>query len=202
MKPWATRLILLAIPALFILPLALAWMMYTGAVSLGPQNTHNLGRLVIPAVPLDWAGAVHAEMPSGQPGLGGFWVVLYSLPAPCGKPCLDLATGLRQVHVASGQNAFRIKIALLLQPAHRETLPRELKNIYAGFHLISSPSPDFSNAIQQADSNSGKTSGRSNVYLVDPDGNIMMSYNGGDSPSKLIKDLDRLLTWSKQDKRT
>jgi len=201
MNRWLPRLTLLSILALFILPLALAWMMYAGTLSLWPQNTRNLGNLVNPAVPLDWTGVLQSETPSKPPGLDGFWVVLYTLPSSCDKPCLDLATGLRQVHIATGQNAPRMKIALLLDPARPEMLLRELKNIYPGFQLISHPTGDFSSAIRKAAGNSERKGEgeRPDVYLVDPDGNIMMSYNGSDSPGKLIKDLDRLLTWSKQD---
>jgi len=199
MNRWLPRLTLLSILALFILPLALAWMMYTGTISLGPQNTRNLGILVNPAVPLDWTGVHQSETTSKPPGLDGFWVVLYTLPSSCGKPCLDLATGLRQVHIATGQNAPRIKIALLLDSARPETLLRELADIYPGFLLISQPTGDFSSAIRKAAGNVVGKGERPDVYLVDPDGNIMMSYNGSDSPGKLIKDLDRLLTWSKQD---
>lgn len=193
------RLILLSILALFVFPMALAWMMFTGNISFTAQNTRNLGQLVIPTEFLDWSGVVRSNSESKNQPFGGYWVILYPLPSPCGEPCLEMATGLRQVHLATGKDFWRIKIAFLLDPAHPESLERQLRDIYPDFNLLSRPSRDFSSAIRRA---AGNTGSPADVYLVDPDGHIMMTYNGNDSPNKLIKDLARLLTWSKQDKRS
>jgi len=202
MRPLPPRLILLSILALFILPLALAWMMFTGTIPFKSQNTRNLGQLVIPTVPLDWSGATITGGTPANHSLQGFWIILYALPEPCTQKCLTLAAGLRQVHFASGQNNGRIKIALLLGPNHAESLSDKLLTIYPRFHLISEYNHDFSSALGHAGSNSSRESADSLIYLVDPLGNIMMTYNGAGSPVKLNKDLTRLLTWSKLDKRS
>jgi hypothetical protein len=48
------RLALVVIAALFILPLLLAWLMYSGVIEFTPGTTRNHGQLVQPPVPLDW----------------------------------------------------------------------------------------------------------------------------------------------------
>jgi len=195
-----SRLILATILALFIVPLVLAWLMTSGAISIGKHETRNQGQLVIPAVPLDWSGAANPDNPAQNAAYDGFWVILYAVPSPCGKQCLELAAGLRQVHRATGQNFQRVKIALLLHPGNPESLDRELHNIYSRFNLIPSASTAFTDAISEAGGRAAGLNADLAVYLVDPDGNIMMTYHGVSSPRKLIKDLERLLTWSKQDK--
>ena len=202
MKPLPPRMILLLIVTLFVLPLALAWMMFTGSIPYKSENTRNLGQLVIPMVPLDWSGVVTAEGSSATDSLGGFWVILYAMPASCTKPCQDLVTKLRQVHLASGQNLDRIKIALLLRSKPGASMANDLLGIYPRFKLLSHPAQNFSSALGQAGSNSSGKDKDPAIYLVDPLGNIMMTYNGDDGPSKLNKDLTRLLTWSKLDKRS
>jgi len=196
------KLILLSILALFFFPLALAWMMFTGAIPFKSENTRNLGQLVLPAVPLDWSGIDGPDGTRLHATLHGRWVILYDVPDPCRKECLELAAGLRQVHLALGHNSGRIKVALLVNASGDNSLNEQLSRIYPDFQLLAGPSPELSGAIRQAGTHSTGPGNHPDVYLVDPDGNIMMTYNGDGSPNKLIKDLDRLLTWSKQDKRS
>ncbi len=202
MRPLSSRMVLLLILALFITPLAIAWMMYTGTIRFTPDHTRNLGQLVIPTVPVDWSGVTAAGSNSSNQSIDGFWVVLYELPVSCTRRCLELAAELRQVHLAAGLDRNRIKITLLLAPKQAESLSGELLGIYPGFHLVFHPSQDFSSALRRARSNPFTRDDEPVLYLVDPLGNIMMTYNGKDSPSMLSKDLNRLLTWSKLDKRS
>jgi len=197
-------MVLLSILAMFILPLALAIMMYNGSIPYKSETTRNLGNLVVPAIPIDWSGAVTADGQSADHMLNGFWVILYALPAACAQPCLDLITGLRQVHRASGQYHDQIRIALLFDPTIGILKSRqaELHGIYARFNLISDASPTFSRALELASSKGATQDWKPAIFLVDPYGNIMMTYNGDGIPNKLNKDLKRLLTWSKLDKRS
>ena len=199
LPPGMTLLLLLA---LFILPLVMAWMMFNGTIPFSSKNTRNLGRLVVPVVPLDWSGVVTAGGDPAQFLLDGFWVVLHILPSPCPQKCQDLVTRLKQVHIASGQNFGRIKIALLVKYEMAEARKADLLNIYPRFNLITHPSAGFSAALRTAGSDPTGAAASPVIYLVDPLGNIMMTYNGEDGPNKLYKDLTRLLTWSKLDKRS
>jgi cytochrome oxidase Cu insertion factor (SCO1/SenC/PrrC family) len=200
MRPLHSRMIMLAIAAMFLLPLTLAWMMYTGTLNFEPDHTRNLGRLVAPAVPLDWSGVAVAGGESPAAELQGFWIILYDLPASCTTACLEIASGLRQVHIAAGLNRDRIKI-VLLQADPSLSLARQLMEIYQRFILVGRPRPDFSAALRQAAKNAAAEQNMPALYLVDPLANIMMTYNGKDSPNRINKDLTRLLTWSKLDKR-
>jgi hypothetical protein len=194
-------MVLLLIMALFTLPLVIAWMMYTGTIRFAPERTRNLGRLVLPTVPVDWSGVIASDGSPSRQLFDGFWVILYELPASCARNCLELAAELRQVHVASGLHRNRIRIALLLAPEQAESLGDELQGIYPRFNLVSHPDQRFFGALRHASSNRSGRNDEPLMYLVDPLGNIMMTYNGKNSPSMLSKDLNRLLTWSKLDKR-
>ena len=202
MKRVSPRLILMSILALFVLPLALAWMMFTGTIPFKSGNTRNLGELVVPAVPLNWSRINFIKDDVTHPSLYGRWVILYDMPDPCGKECLGLAAGLRQVHLALGHNSVRVRIVLVLNGSGSKALIDQLFRIYPDFGLVTEPSSELSGAIFRAGKNGPEPAIHPDVYLVDPDGNIMMTYNGASSPNLLIKDLDRLLTWSKRDKRS
>jgi hypothetical protein len=133
--------------------------------------------------------------------LDGAWVIIYKLPVRCAVPCLKLAAKLRQLHRASGRNSDRIKIVLLSEHAFDPALSRDLLGIYSGFNLASLPSPEFTSSLRQADHNSSLEDAAA-FYLVDPLGNIIMTYSGDEGPDKMSTDLKTLLTWSKLDERT
>lgn len=202
MKPLPPRVTLLVILGLFTLPLALAWMMNSGSIPYRSADTVNLGRLVSPVVPLDWSSVEPVANDSATAGLDGFWVILYAIPPICNEGCLAAVTQLRQVHRASGRDQNRIKIALLVEPSISQSLVDELLAIDPQFNLVESLSGTISRALAQAVAPDPAQGGQAAVYLVDPVGNIMMTYNGKSGPNRLSKDLKRLLTWSTQDKHS
>ena len=131
------RLALLIIAAMFILPLAVAWMMYSGAIEYQPGTTRNLGQLVQPPVPIAWendieilsSDAMRPGAGSDVPGLNGHWVILHTVEDPCQAGCVDSVTALRQIHRASGRNQNRIRLALLLPQSNDQEFTGQLREI-------------------------------------------------------------------------
>jgi len=193
-RKMSPRLALVIIAAIFVLPLVLAYLMYSGSIEYNPVETRNLGTLLTPPVPVDLAGL--ETLPNGAQGLGDLekhWVVLHRLPATCDTSCTEAVTALRQVHRATGRNQSRIRM-LLLAPQRDEGLAERLHDIYPAFHLaVAEPQ-----LLRELD---GIPSAAGDTYLIDPLGNIMMRYAAGFDPNDLKKDLKRLLTWSKLDEQ-
>ena len=204
------RLALLIIAAMFLLPLLLAWLMYSGSLDFKPTSTRNLGTLIKPPVPVDWtvtvllSGETNLTVNPGQ-GIGIFdehWVILQPVPAGCDDSCLKEVSNLRQIHRASGRQQFRIRLALLLDESSPADQAKSLLAIYPKFHLIRDPSGILSDALAGIQQNlSGQAGAANGVYMIDPLGNIMMYYKAGSDPNFLKQDLKRLLTWSKLDKQ-
>lgn len=196
-KRLSPRLALLIIASMFMLPLAVAWLMYSGVIDYNPVETRNLGELVQPAVPvtlenLEWNGA---DKTPGE-ALGGHWVILYALPSECDDACLDEAASLRQVHRAAGRNQLRLRL-LLLGDTPAET-DEQLAMVSEKFHRATDESGTLTAALDQVAADHAAPADGS-VYLIDPLGNIMLFYAAGFDPNDLKKDLKRLLTWSKLD---
>ncbi len=194
------RAALVLIAAMFLLPLLLAWFMYSGTISYQPAATRNLGQLVDPPLPLDWQDAAVFGTPgigSADPfqGPGEHWSILFPVPEDCGEPCQAEAVALRQVHRALGRHQDRVRIVLLI-PGHADPATVSgLRDTYSGFQLVSDPSGSLGAVLKQTNRAPGT------VYLVDPLGNIMMSYEAGSDPNNLKQDLKKLLTWSKLDEQ-
>lgn len=193
------RVALLVIAALFVLPLVAAWLMYRGVIDYTPGATRNLGQLVEPPLPLPWAD--RAAQPADEPeaALVGHWVVLHAVPRPCPDACLQAIVNLRQVHLASGRDQARIRVALL-QEAADAALADRLLDIYPVFQLIEDSQGTLRPILDQVARRLEPTGGAAGgTFLVDPLGHVMMYYAPGSDPNDLKADLKRLLTWSKLD---
>jgi len=204
------RLALLIIAAMFLLPLLLAWLMYSGSLEFRPASTRNLGTLVEPPVPIDWTVSLvlsgeanlATNLEQGIDVLAEHWVILQPVPADCDESCLKIIANLRQIHRASGRQQMRIRLALLLDESSPPDLAQNLLAIYPQFHLIKDTSGLLWDALWGIQQNlTGQTGPAKGTYMIDPLGNIMMYYKAGGDPNHIKQDLKRLLTWSKLDKQ-
>lgn len=197
-KRLSPRISLVIIAAMFLLPLLLAWLMYTGTIDYRPASTRNYGQLVEPPLPLSWEGVYVAGVPGDAPKaaadeLDKHWVVLKPVPASCDEPCVQQVIQLRQIHRAAGRDQSRVRIALLLDESAPAADRERMQDIYTEFRLVTNPDGALGATMGRASGNTPST------YLIDPLGNIMMVYAAGADPNHLKKDLKRLLTWSKLD---
>jgi cytochrome oxidase Cu insertion factor (SCO1/SenC/PrrC family) len=201
--PWGTLLIIFAF---FLLPLLMAWFVYTGVIEFEPASTRNFGTLVEPPIPVSWTGLTLEKRSRNQGGDGegysvadalkGHWVILYPIQPPCEHDCLSHVTLLRQVHRAAGRNQDRVRIALVVQGRMSGKTLANLSTVYPQFTLISDPDGLLNKTLASADDAVGNR-GDGTTYLVDPPGNLMMLYSTESDPHELNKDLKLLLTWSK-----
>lgn len=196
------RVALVLIAALFILPLLLAWLMYTGTIDFQPASTRNLGQLVEPPRPLVWDGVRVVDEPGFATGdFDGHWLVLHVLPPRCDAACMDAVVALRQVHRAAGRNQDRIRLGLLRTGNIAE--PEQLRQVYESFHVLEDRDGGLRDRLATIAGEANPAAAtEGSTYLVDPLGNIMMFYAPGSDANNLKKDLKRLLTWSKLDEQS
>lgn len=198
------RVALVVIASIFILPLVLAWLMFSGVIDFKPASTRNLGLLVEPPLPISWDDIDEpaAMEQSAARAFAGHWLVLYAVPDTCDASCTDAIVGLRQVHRAAGRYRNRIRLALLIDSRTPESA-RQLQAIYDEFHVVESRTGRLRHTLRQA---AGAARPAAEVtgsaFLVDPMGGIMMYYPPGSDPNDLRLDLKRLLTWSKLDEQS
>jgi len=197
------RTMLLFIAAMFLLPLVLAWLMYTGVVEFHPETTRNKGLLVSPTVPFDWQRAKPLqaeESPSATAdAVLGHWVVLYPIEGACGSECEQRLSSVRQVHLATGRDRDRIRLVALFLGQPSDRAAEQIEAIYQEFILAVDTSGGLRRVIETAASPASSSGG---TYLIDPLGNIMMVYPDTADANDLKVDLKRLLKWSKLDEQS
>src|SRR5438132_502246 len=118
--------------------------------------------------------------------LRGKWVFLTVDAAACAAACERKLYVVRQVRRGQGKDAERIERLWLLTDGGK---PRaELLAAIEGSHLAAADAE----LLKSLPGNAPEY-----IYLVDPLGNLMMRFPGDPDPSRLIKDLQRLMKYSR-----
>jgi cytochrome oxidase Cu insertion factor (SCO1/SenC/PrrC family) len=184
------RTLLLVTFLVFFLPIMGAWLLNVFAPDWRPFGTVNHGTLVQPVRPVSASGLEDGHGRKIDAGyLSGRWTVVHVLGGPCGKNCLEALARTRQVHQALGDDMNRVQRLLVAgNPANAPGIdpPPEFAFAVADSAWLSA----FSFSEAGADPVPG-------IYLVDPQGYLMMRYPADVDQRGLLADLERLLKISK-----
>jgi len=192
-NPSGARRKLLLLAALFVLPMLVAYALYYSGWR--PEAVHPYGELVQPARPVADAALVLLD---GKPirfsELRGKWTLLTFSAAECLSPCERNLVKIRQVIAAQGKEAERIQSMLIVKDTKtRDWLNYAIKD-YPGMRIVTGPAEAVAALAREFTLTAGNPLDNLNrVYLVDPLGNLMMSYPADADPTGMRKDLARLL---------
>jgi len=187
------RRILFALLAIALLPVAIAWTLYL--INWHPQRTSNYGELVQPARPLSDVGFTAADgAKRSLAALRGKWTLLFLGPAVCPEGCRKTLYLLQQVVLAQGKEMDRIQRVFLAEGAVERAALSKLQSEFAGMEVWTGEAQGFE-ALRAQIAVPGEVAGRG--YLVDPLGNLMLTYSPGFDASGMRKDLGRLLRISR-----
>ena len=169
-----------------MLPVVASYVLYLYWV---PDQHTNYGELLEPT-PLPTATLARLE---GEPfrfdQLRGRWVLVTIAEGACPQPCEQRLWFMRQVRRAQGKEASRIERVWLIDDA---VLPEtRIREAYAGTHMVRAAGSALLNGFP------ARGSKRSHIYLIDPLGNLIMRYPADLEPKAMIKDLGRLLKYSR-----
>lgn len=174
-----SRLVMLLVAAMFLGSFGVAAALFFGGWR--PTQTRNLGEMLDPYRDLRGVALVHADgTPFDWQPLERRWHVLVAPPAECGAPCLQLLDALDRVHRSEGRHAERLTILWA-------------GDVPAGASAVAGLVPLRANPDLQALLPDVARADALPVYLVDPNGWLVMRYAPGFEPRDLRKDLGRLL---------
>lgn len=177
--------------ALFFLPLLFAYF----AASRGPgyfKQTKNKGRLLQPLVATqkiamrDKSGSEFAAS-----NLQGHWSLLYVRPTDCERDCMQTLYNLRQLHIALGKDMSRVKryIATFQQAQKLDDFLE--KYSVQMQHIVMNKDEFAERTSHMHPKRSALTQGE--VFIVDPLGNLTISYAPDTKPDDIYEDLKHLL---------
>jgi cytochrome oxidase Cu insertion factor (SCO1/SenC/PrrC family) len=195
----SSRQALVLLGLLFMTPAFVAWVMHhSGEQGWRPEGTTNRGMLVHPARPLTLPADMRvADVPAND-YLQGMWTLLYIGDTDCDEACNNNLYKMRQINIAQNENMKRVQRLYLargeeLSGALDELLGKEYPKMAVVLLSASQAeqvAPDF--LIDGV-----PMEGAERVYIIDPLGNLMMYYPADADPGGMLKDLKKLLKYSK-----
>lgn len=174
-----TRLALIGLFALFVLPFAAAALLHLSGWR--PTQTRNHGELLSPVVDLrDLAlqranGSTYAWEPFERR-----WQIAVLATPDCGQDCIDLIEGLDKVWQLQGRRADRLDV-LWFGPVPEGAVH---------FRRFVPMRPDTTLAARLP---RVATHGRPNAYLIDPSGYAVLRYDADFDVAHLREDVTRML---------
>ena len=186
-KPPGRRHVLV-VGSIFLVPLAVAILLDYSAGWHPAVSAHGL--LIEPPRTLTAAGAA---LPDGRPAPAAVFEGKWSLVHPaiaCDERTRALLDELMRIRHALGKDESRVRRVLLHAGACSGF---EFQSRDADLLVLAATAPGGAEFLAQfppaADGGAG-------IYVVDPHGNLMMSYPASGSARGLLKDLERLLRLS------
>lgn len=178
------RITLIALLLLFSSPIAVSY--YTYYV-VRPDGRSNYGTLVEQTA----VGAIGGEPVQGTTAsleaLRGHWIMLVAAPAVCSERCREQLVQIRQIRLMTGKERNRIERVWLLTDEGRPD-PQLLAQ-HEGLLVIRASGPDIRTLFPVT----GNTSVADHIWLVDPLGHLMMRFPPGADPSRIKKDVAKVL---------
>lgn len=177
------RIKLLALAAFFALPVVAGYVAFF--FDWVPGNTANYGTL-IPARPLPDATLQGVDQrPFKVSEWRGKWLLVQFDAGACDGYCERKLYFMRQVRKALGKDMTRVERVWLLTD-EQAPKPRLLEAI-DGTRLVRAASRVFVDEFPAERSNTDY------IYVVDPLGNLMMRFPRDPDPSRMLKDMQRLM---------
>ncbi|MBL6690179.1 MAG: hypothetical protein ISP91_07285 [Pseudomonadales bacterium] len=171
----ASRIKLLTLIAIAFVPIFIAYIAYFQFPAIAPSGTTNQGQLVWPVVDGNGIDPMLAELEN--------WALIQPLADDCAEDCRQMMYLSRQVVTGLGKNTDRVQRVLLSESSLPEELASHVSVEHKDALVIEADTSLFQNITRLEPV----------LFLMDPNGNIMMYYSLDKAGKPMLKDLKHLL---------
>ena len=186
------RFIMVALMMLFLAPVVAGWLWK-------PDSFRNRGNLIEPPVALS-----NVSMTTSAGGVTDFneifgkWTYVLLLENECLAGCQQVIDGIERARISLGKNEKRVRLlAITFNPDYLAAVS-SLVNKVPKLMVVAAGKTEQQILVEQFKINGpGASRFLGQIYLVDPRGNLMMSYPLESDPRDLHKDMGRLLRASR-----
>jgi hypothetical protein len=171
---------------------------YLSYYVIKPQGRNNYGSLITPTVPLPPASQLHLQRLDGQAvapeAMKGQWLLVVVAPAACDARCEQQLYLQRQLREVLGKDKDRLdRVWLVPDPTDAGGTPEPIRQALlpamAQAWVLRAPAAEVKAWLQPE---AGKDQ-EAHLYLVDPRGDWMMRFPAHADPTRVKKDLIKLL---------
>jgi hypothetical protein len=171
---------LIALALLFLAPVIVAIVMNSNLIDYSPESLKNKCDFIQPPIKI----TDNEQLKSYEE----FWTVVYNHTGKCDDDCLKMLDTLYRIRLTKGHKMKQVKLLVL----HPEDSIIDIPEQYTSIEVQTySRSDELSTTLKQL---SEKTfNNEDGLYLLAPEGFLMMSYPVDFEPRDVIKDLGLLL---------
>jgi len=190
------KLTIILVVVFFLSPVLLSTYVFKYTDFLEIRGTSNKGQLIEPARPLGDLALIDPLRDERKDSLFGKWSLAY-VASSCDKFCMDNVYRIRQTHASMDKHSLRVQKVLLLTEQPINELKEMLSN-FKGQQVINNELIDVEALLKKFQLNeTDKPLEAHRLYIIDPLGNLMMSYEPDANPRDIYKDLKKLLRGSR-----
>lgn len=173
-------------------PYLLGWLYFQFMDRLPVPATSNHGTLLSPVRAVGELPLLAANGTTfNTADLRGQWVLVTVADSTCQQVCQHNLYNLRQVRQAMGNDRHRVERLLILTETSQLAALLPHLQAHEGLQVASGPAESVKHL--QSLLQTPNPVAQDGVYIIDPLGNVMMSYPPGFNGELMIKDLRRLL---------
>jgi len=175
------KLSIIGLFLLFFLPVVIAVVMNSRWVDYKPESTKNKGTLVEPPVLVsEFSQAPWVE------DLEGVWTLVYRHVGLCEAACIKTMQDMHKIRLTMGHKSEKLRLLVLADGLDNAAeVPVDVS-----FNTVGEELTLRQELSRLSDVSLGQGQG---MYIVAPEGYLMMSYAPENTPSDMIKDLKLLL---------
>lgn len=189
-SPLKGRLVLLLLFGIFFLPVAGALFLNVKFPHWLPFGRTNHGTLITPVERFDVSGLERVDGGPLDPGfIAGKWTLVHVERGACLADCDRVLYVMRQARRAMGKDMDRVQRLMVAAAGQASAVSEKLQAHDAALDVAVADAAWFESARPAKE--------RAVIYLVDPEGRLVMWYGRDLEPGGLIDDLQRLLRISK-----
>lgn len=191
----SNRKLLLVVLFLFVLPALASFTLYF--TEWRPSSGVNHGELIVPAREIEDRSMQDIDDKTVKFSvLKGKWTMVYFDSAECNDACMSQLYFMRQTHASQGKNFDKVQRLFVLSDTNSAIKLKSKLSEYPDMLVWKADKAATMKLMQDFGLDAQPTENKRSIYLLDPQGNLMMRYAPGAQPAGVRKDLERLLKYS------
>lgn len=174
------KLSIIGLAVLFLSPVIIAIVMNSNLIDYSPGSFKNHGSFIQPPIKVTDKESLKSYEE--------FWTVVYSHKGNCDDDCLKMLDTLYRIRLTKGHKMKQVKLLVLHPEGTNLNIPEQYTSIEKQSYLVTD---ELNNTLANL-SNQSLGNGKG-LFLLAPEGFLMMSYSVDFEPRDVIKDLGLLL---------
>ena len=174
------KLTLSSLALLFIIPVIVAIVLNSNWIKFSPDSFKNKGSFIQPPIKITDKESLKS--------FEDFWTVVYQHSGTCDDDCMKMLDTLYRIRLTKGHKMTKVKLLVLHPTIDTLKIPEQYDSIQQQSYQSGGKLASILSQLSSQSLGNGQ-----GLYLLAPEGFLMMSYGRDFKPQDVIKDLGLLL---------